>query len=75
MMKYFDKDPNGLLRGPGYYYLRSKGYYSKVVDKKEVLQRPSFNIPKNKEIIDYIKKGGKINGIPDEEHKKILDKF
>jgi hypothetical protein len=29
VIKYFSKDPNGLNRGAGAYYLRGHGYYSK----------------------------------------------
>jgi len=28
-IKYYKRDPNGKGRGPGIYYLRGKGYYSK----------------------------------------------
>lgn len=44
-IKYFGKDPNGLGRGSGAYYLRGKGYYSKYdVGRDKKKRSKGYNI-------------------------------
>ena len=56
-LRYFKRDPNGLRRGEGVYYLRGKGYYSK------------YSIGRDRKILA---KGHKISKVGVPTRSKIL---
>lgn len=67
-MQFFKIDPNNLGRGPGNYYLRANGFYSKIRESK-------VNIPFDKmnreHTINFLKSGGTFKGLKDDEFKKL----